>query len=375
MRLLSISQCRPGMKLGKNIYNEEGRVLLGIHMELTSTIIQRLANFGVDFIYVFDDRTEDVLVPDMIHEETRIKTIATIRNSFSNMMTETHNRRSSNRLSKDFRNVLDMIIDDISSHNEGMIMLMNLNLTDQYLFQHSMNVCVFACMIGMSKKYSRDELTTFGLGALLHDVGKTQVPLAILNKKEQLTNEEFDIIKKHAEAGYKLLKDEPNIPLLTAHCAFQHHERLDGSGYPRGIKGSEIHDYAQWIGLVDSFDAMTTHRVYRKTMLPHQAIEVIYTGSGTLFDKEKIEIFRDKVAMYPIGVSVKLHSGEGGIVVGINPSCPQRPILRIFEDQEGQSLHTPYEIDLAKHLSAMIVDINYDSDHKSGTIESNEIRE
>jgi HD-GYP domain-containing protein (c-di-GMP phosphodiesterase class II) len=368
MRLISIAQCHPGMKLGKNIYNEEGRVLLGANMELTSTIIHRLDSFGIDFLYVFDARTEDVRVPDMIQDETRIKTMATIRSSFGALMTDTHQRRSSNRLDKEFRIALNMIIEDLSSHQEGMIMLMNLSLTDHYLFQHSMNVCIFACMIGMSKKYSRDELATFGLGALLHDVGKTQVPPEILNKKGQLTKVEFEIVKKHTEKGYRLLKDEANIPLLTAHCAFQHHERLDGSGYPRGIKGAEIHEYAQWIGLVDSFDAMTTHRVYRNTMLPHQAIEVIYTGSGTLYDKEKIEIFRDKVAMYPIGVSVKLHSGEGGIVVGINPSCPQRPIIRIVEDRDGEALQAPYEIDLAKQLSAMIVDINYDSKIGSGTI-------
>lgn len=357
MRLISLSHCQPGMKLGKNIYNEEGRVLLSANMELTSTIIRRLDVFGIDFLYVFDDLTEDVTVPDMIREETRIKTMATIRSSFRSLMTDTHQRRSSNRFDKDLKIALDMILEDLSSHKDGMIMLMNISLTDHYLFQHSMNVCIFACMIGMSKKYSREELATFGLGALLHDLGKTQIPQEILNKKGQLTKDEFEIIKKHTEMGYQILKNEANIPLLTAHCAFQHHERLDGSGYPRGIKGSEIHDYAQWIGLVDSFDAMTTHRVYRKTMLPHQAIEVIYTGSGTLYDKEKIEIFRDKVAMYPIGISVKLHSGEVGVVVGIHPSCPQRPIIRIIEDEYGQTLQAPYEVDLTKQLSAMIVDI------------------
>ncbi len=371
MRLISISQCQPGMKLGKNIYSEDGRVLLGANMELTSSIIRRLQSFGIDFLYIFDALTEDIIVPDMIRDETRLKTMATIRSSFGAIMSDTHQRRSANRFDKDLKTALDMIIEDLQEHKEGMIMLMNISLSDHYLFQHSMNVCIFSCMLGMSKKYSREQLTTFGLGALLHDLGKTQIPPAILNKKTKLTEEEFEIIKMHTEKGYQLLRNEANIPLLTAHCAYQHHERIDGSGYPRGIKGTEIHEYAQWIGLVDSFDAMTTHRIYRRTMLPHEAIEVIYTGSGSLYDKEKIEVFRDKVAMYPIGVSVKLHSGEVGIVVGINPSCPQRPIIRIIEGEGGQALNAPYEIDLTKELSAMIVEINYATGSESGTINSN----
>jgi HD-GYP domain-containing protein (c-di-GMP phosphodiesterase class II) len=358
MRLLSISHCQPGMKLGKNIFNEEGRVLLGANMELTSTLIRKLQNYGIEYIYIVDARTEDVVVPDMIHDETRIKTIATIRTTFRSMMIDSNQRRNNGRLHQDFKNVLDMIIDDLSSHKSGMIMLMNLSVTDHYLFQHSMNVCIYACMLGMNKNYSRDDLTMLGLGSLLHDVGKTQIPPAVLNKKGQLTKDEFEIIKKHAELGFQILKKEANIPLISAHCAFQHHERLDGTGYPRGLKGSEIHEFAQWIGLVDSYDAMTTQRVYRSTLLPHEAMEIIYTGSGTLYDKEKIEIFRDKVAIYPIGISVKLHTGEAGVVVGINPSSPQRPTIRILEDPSGQAIHAPYEIDLSQQLSYMIVSIN-----------------
>src|SRR5690554_3565945 len=119
MRLISITQCQPGMKLGKNIYNEEGRVLLGSNMELTSTIIKRLHSYGIDFLYVFDSRTEDIVVPDMISDETRIRTMATIRSSFGSLMTDTHKRRSVNRFDRDLKSALDMIIEDVSNHKEG----------------------------------------------------------------------------------------------------------------------------------------------------------------------------------------------------------------------------------------------------------------
>jgi HD-GYP domain-containing protein (c-di-GMP phosphodiesterase class II) len=137
----------------------------------------------------------------------------------------------------------------------------------------------------------------------------------------------------------------------------QHHERLDGSGYPRGIRGEEIHDFAKWIGLVDSYDAMTTNRVYRAAMLPHQAMEVLYTGADSLYEKSKVEHFRDRVAIYPLGATVTLNTGETGVVVDVNSQFAQRPIVRILEDQEGQTLKEPYEIDLSTHLSVIVTGI------------------
>lgn len=340
--------------MGKHIFNEDGRVLLGAQIELTDALIQRLLQHGVEYIYIADERTDDIVVPDLIREETRVRAIAQIKTSFRSIMEDSGLRRNPGATAKEFKDVLTMILDDLSSHKEAMVMLLDINVTDHYLYQHSLNVCIYACSLGMHVGYGRTDLFTLGLGALLHDVGKMKIPLEILNKKERLTREEFDIIKKHAEYGYRILKDEANIPLISAHCALQHHERMDGSGYPRGIKGAEIHEFAQWIGLVDSYDALTTHRVYRSAMLPHQAMEILYTGAGTLYPIEKIQAFRDKIAMYPLGVNVQLHTGESGIVAEINDSCPHRPVVRILEDAFGRPVSEPYEIDLSKQLSVMI---------------------
>ena len=358
MRLIAINKCVPGMRLGKNIYSEDGRVLLGTHVELTSSFIERLKEHGITYIYIMDPRTEDVVVPDMISDETRRRALAQIRTTFKSLMENNNRRRAVGSLDKEIRGVLSLIIEDLSSHKEAMLMLMNMNVTDHYLFQHSMNVCIYACMLGMHQGYSRNDLMMLGLGALLHDIGKTQVPSHILNKKGALNEDEFAVIRQHAEIGFNLLRHETNIPLVTAHCALQHHERMDGSGYPRGIKGGDIHDFAQWIGLVDSYDAMTTHRVYRDTLLPHQAMEVIFTGAGTLYDLNKIQSFRDKVAIYPLGVSVRLHTGETGVVVDINSAFPQRPVVRVLEDSDGQPLTAPYEFYLSKKLSIMVAGIH-----------------
>lgn len=196
-----------------------------------------------------------------------------------------------------------------------------------------------------------------GLGSLLHDIGKTQIPQKLLFKPQKLDDEEYRQMRAHAEIGFRILKDEPNVPLLAAHCALQHHERYDGSGYPRGLKGSEIHEYAQLLGLADSYDALTSHRIYRPAMLPHQAVEVLYAGSGTLYSQRILEIFRDKVAIYPPGIMVNLSTGEMGVVARINSDTPHRPVVRVITNPSGETLQVPYELDLAKSLSVIITGV------------------
>lgn len=359
MILMPLQLCKPGMKLGKPIFNEEGLILLGERMELTESSLRRLEQFGINYIYVEDSRTEDIVVSDIVSAETRSRAVSEVRSNFRKLMEEAGGKKSlgSFQIGKTFRSVMEMIIDDISDNKNAMIMLMNIHASDQYLFHHSVNVCIYATVLGQAYGYSRDELMTLGLGALLHDIGKTKLPEALLQKPGKLTAEEYELIKKHTEYGFKLLKDEPNIPLLSAHVAFQHHERLDGSGYPRGIAGDHIHHYAQWVGLVDSYDAMTSVRSYRPPMLPHEAMEIIYTCSGTMYDKSKIELFRDKVAIYPVGILVRLNTGESGVVVDVNSAFPSRPVIRILTDSDDVPLTQPYEVDLSKKLNVSIKEV------------------
>ncbi|WP_438447553.1 HD-GYP domain-containing protein [Gorillibacterium sp. sgz5001074] len=360
MRLMPISMCKPGMRLGKKLYNEEGLVLLSEHVELTGMMLRRLQHHGIDFLYIDDPRTDDIVIPELLSDETRLAATKVIRSHFSKMMDDSGKKMAVNagNISKDFKNILNLMIDDLSRNKDAMIMLTSMQITDHYLFQHSMNVCIYSTLLGISEGYNREELTTIGLGALLHDIGKTKVDLQALKKPGRLTDEEFTEIKRHAMLGFQLLKDEPNIPLLSAHCALQHHERLDGSGYPRGIKGEEIHEYARWIGLVDAYDAMTTHRVYRTAMLPHQVMEILYTEAGTKFETRKVERFRDKIAIYPLGITVTLDSGESGVIVDLNANVPHRPVVRILTDETGNDLEVPYEVDLSKKLHVMIHSVN-----------------
>lgn len=367
--MMPVSLCRPGMKLAKKIYSDDGIVLLAEGVELTASLIRRLDECGISFLYIQDARLDDVHIPELLSEETHRRAVGAIRTAFREFAEQPGRRKSVTYpyIGRNMKQVMSMVLEDLSRNEDAMIMLMNMQTVDHYLYSHSMNVCVYSTMLGMAYGYSNDELITLGLGALLHDVGKTQISMQVLLKPGMLSSYEFDEMKRHTERGYYLLKDEPGIPLLAAHCAYQHHERLNGTGYPRGLKGDEIHDFAKWIGIVDSYDAMTSHRIYRDAMLPHQAVEALYSGSGTLYDTAMLKLFRDKVAIYPIGVAVKLNTGQNGVVVDINAACAHRPVVRILTDEDGVDLKAPYDMDLSKNLTVLVSGITFENQKLDNT--------
>lgn len=357
MRLVSVNRLQAGMKLGKKIYNDEGLVLLADGVELTDALIKRLARIDIGYIYIEDAVTEDIVIPGMLQDDTRNQALKVIRGQFQQMSGASGMTKGFYHLDKKFSKVMDSILEDLSSQEDPMIMLLDMHTADNYLYVHSLNVCLYTLVLGIAHGYTREELRVIGLGALLHDIGKTQIPVKIVQKPGMLSDEEFRIMQAHTEIGYKILKDEPNIPLLAAHCALQHHERIDGSGYPRGLTGPQIHEYAKWLGVADSYDAMTSNRIYKKAMLPHQAVEALYVGSGTLYEQKQLELFRDRVAIYPLGLTVRLSTGESGVVVKIDPSMPHRPVVRVLNGPEGEAL-TPYERDLRKALSVVIAGVS-----------------
>ncbi|MDT3425128.1 putative nucleotidyltransferase with HDIG domain [Paenibacillus forsythiae] len=353
MRLVPINRLQEGMRLGRKIYNDEGLVLLSDGVVLNASLISRLSRIDIGYVYIHDELTEDVEIPDILQGETRNQALKTIRTQFQEMSGASGIRKGFYHLDKKFSKVMDSILDDMSGQEDPMIMLHDMHTTDNYLYSHSLNVCLYTLVLGIAYGYSRSDLNMLGLGALLHDIGKTQIPVKIVQKPGMLNDEEFRHMQAHTEIGFKILKEEPNIPLLVAHCALQHHERINGSGYPRGLLGPQIHEFAKWIGVADSYDAMTSSRVYKKAMLPHQAVEALYVGSGTLYEQQQLEIFRDRVAIYPIGLHVRLSNGETGVVVRIDPSLPHRPVVRVIEGPEREKI-TPYELDLRKTLSVII---------------------
>jgi HD-GYP domain-containing protein (c-di-GMP phosphodiesterase class II) len=347
------------MRLGKPIHNNEGQVLVAHRFELNQTVINRLKKMGIDYIYVDEPQTEDILVEEGLKDETRQRLTATLKSIMQAVTSSSGYPRFEGKLLQQCSRSIQLVAEDLRYDKNDAFMLMNMHMFpsndyEQHFIQKSMNVCVYAAKIGLSENFSKDELFEFTLGALLHDIGSLKISRQILNKRGTLSPYEYEEVKKHPEYGFKILTDERSIPPLAARSTLQHHERLDGSGYPFGLKQADIHTFAQWIGLLETYDSLTHPRAHREALLPHEAIEILYGGAGILYDLDKVKMFRNKVPIFPIGLSVKLSSGESGVVSKVFSDAKHRPVVRVLKDANGIYLKQPYEVDLSRNLSIMI---------------------
>lgn len=362
MRLIFTQACTPGMRLGKAIWNEEGQILLGARVELTPHLINRLYKLGYDFLYIEDVHTEDISIEDPISEETRRLALSVISSAYSKFSQDLGflSLHEYELATKAITHVVGLILDELTgSKPADAITLANFNILkpgswNKYYTQNGLNCSLYASLIGILGGMERDKLEELAIGAMLHDIGNCRIPARLLRKAEKLTGTEYKLVQKHTEHGFEILKNDPNIPAASALCALQHHERMDGTGYPYGIADGRIHPYAKWVSLIDAYDAMTNPRSYRPPLLPHHALEALFAGAGTCFDVTTVETFRNRVAIYPPGIPVRLNTGEQGVVAGVNRSVIQRPVVRVLQNEHGEYLKVPYEIDLSKKLSVMI---------------------
>ncbi|WP_339288168.1 HD-GYP domain-containing protein [Ureibacillus sp. FSL K6-0786] len=362
MRLISINAAKPGMIMGRAIFNESGHPLVQRHVKMTEGIIRRLKQMNIQYIYIEDEISKDIVVEETVPLELRAKAVSNIERSFRQM--KGLNSRDAafvlDKQSKKLNFLVDDLLKTIFSNNEMLTIITDTYLYDEALFQHSFNVTLYSLAIAKELGYPYEDLRTIGIGALLHDVGKMVLPLEILHKPGQLTDEEFAIMKLHTRYGFNILRNLHTVSLLVAHCALQHHERLDGSGYPRGLVDNEIHPYAKIIAVADVFDAVTSNRVYRDKMLPSEGIDLIESDSGTLFEKRVVDALIKSVVHYPNGTVLCLSDGRRGIVAKQNTKQSSRPYVRIFEEN-GMLLESTYLLNLEEfpQVEILRVDTEY----------------
>ena len=362
MRLISIAALREGMTVGRTIWNEAGHPLLQKGVVINDVILNRLNQLSLQYIYVEDKLSVGINVEETIQPEVRNKAVHAITSSFHAVRDADVEQASFvlDQQSKALGNLIDDLLISILESDEILMVLTDAYMYDEYLYQHSFQVTLYSLAIAKELGYSYEDLRIIGIGAMLHDVGKMLIPTEILQKPDRLTDDEFDIMKMHATYGFDMLRNLHSVSLVVAHCAFQHHERLDGSGYPRGILRDEIHHFAKIISVADVYDAVTSTRVYRSKMLPSQGIAIIESGSGTQFEPEIVEALRRSIVHYPNGTIVLLSDGRRGVVCKQNNEVPDCPFIRIFEEDD-EILTATYEIDLSLEEFVTIekVDLEY----------------
>lgn len=218
---------------------------------------------------------------------------------------------------------------------------------DNYLLEHSVNLSVLMSLFGNYRGLSEDVLHQTIVGALLHDLGKILTPDEILHKPGRLSLEEFEVMKLHARHSRDILASTEGIGELTVITAAQHHERLDGTGYPEGLKGDEISEYGRMVAITDVYDAITADRVYHKGMTPTQGLKKLLEWSGDHLDPLLVKQFIRCIGLYPVGSMVLLESGRLGVVVETNEEDQRLPAVRVMYHTKFRMPITVKTIELA----------------------------
>ena len=250
--------------------------------------------------------------------------------------------------------VVEDLLDSLDRNTDALLSLCKLRQVDDYTYTHCVNVSVLAALFARGLGISGDELYNIGMGGLFHDMGKALIPAKILNAPRRLSTSEMTIVKRHPQLGYEALCEYPNVPQPALQMALEHHEQYCGEGYPNQLPGKSISVAGRIGGVVDTFDALSSRRVYKEPMSLPKSLSILYSMRGKEFFPDMVERFIRLLGVYPIGSPVELEDGSKAVVSAVNIASPLQPKVILVSDRDGKSLGKR-ECDLAAAGNPAIV--------------------
>ena len=311
----------------------------------TVSVAENEAQVDAELNQVAQAQREIAPTPVAVEIERAAKICAQAKRAVTSMFQEARMGKAVNAASA--QKLVEEISDSVSRNPGALISLARLKTADDYTYMHSVAVC--ALMIALAKQLGLDEQETrsAGVAGLLHDLGKAMMPMDVLNKPGKLTDEEFAIIKKHPEEGHKLL-DGSGADAMAFDVVLHHHEKTDGSGYPKGLKDAEISLYAKMGAVCDVYDAITSNRPYKAGWDPAESLRKMAEWANGHFDPRVFQAFVKSLGIYPIGSLVKLDSGRLGLVVEQTEKSLLAPRVKVFYSTRSHTRIKPEIIDLSR---------------------------
>ena len=345
MRRITVKYAKKGMVLGASVYDSFGNLLLDSYIRLDDDCLKIMLNNGVGEILLDDWRVADVPVQPLVSPEIEGKAAQALRK----LMLDNQGKSniSVNNLEQISRTINSMS-QELALDSCGEASVTSICSEGTYIYVQPTKASSLCLLLGKRLGYTTSELTHLGIAALLKDVGYIAIPPESLHQPDLLTERELVKIRQHPSFGYELLNQHNITSGEIANAVLQHHERWNGSGYPYGLKKTEISRFAQIIAIADTYTALLSQRPGRKTYMPHEAIEYIMAYSGDQFSPDLVELFVRQVPCYPSGLTVKLNTKEIGIISDANLGFVGRPTVRICYDEDNGALSKPYDIDLSK---------------------------
>jgi HD-GYP domain-containing protein (c-di-GMP phosphodiesterase class II) len=361
------------MVLGRTLYAENGNTLLRPGVQLTQRLIDAIQTRRFSYIYVWDGVADDVAPEEVISDSVRATARRHVHDLFAIMEHVSASGPSGTVPTKEQKTARSMvsqlsldvgkIVDEILTA-ETLTGVTSIKSHDNYTFEHSIEVTVAGVMLGRRLHLSQDDTRQLALGCLLHDIGKTFVPIDVLNKPSRLTDAEFDLVKQHPQSGYDAVRDIiSDQALIARHVVWQHHERQDGKGYPRGLKGhNNIQHHwsnrfepgrillcAEIAAVADVYSALASDRPYRPAMEASEIIATLRQMSGTHLNQEVVYNFLAILPVFPVGTQVIITSGgfQGcrGVVIGVRSVAIDRPRVRVLRSPDDEPIEKA-ELDL-----------------------------
>lgn len=344
MRFVPVKHLDGKENLALNITNANMQTLLKKGATLSPKILDRIQKSGVQSVYVSDPAVDDLIdedVHDTISPELRSASVNQVMKSFDRFQSRVQEQRkvmkygdSGQDLFGSIKDISNDLINEILLSKNTRVMMNDIKTTSDYHYKHSVNVAVLSLIIGTEMGLSTIDLQNLAYGALLSDFGMNFIDEAILLKEDQVTASEFKKIMEHVETGYGHINENTVFNAHVKSIIMHHHERMDGSGYPNGLKGDEIHPLARIVMIADVYDAMTSDRPYRLAHTQHEAIEYIMAHADTHFDFKIANIFARKIVPYPVGTYVMLSTDQQAVVIRNNNQHPLRPVVRLFNGRD-----------------------------------------
>lgn len=401
MRRILVKYAKPGMVLARDLHDGSGHVAIGKGTQLTDRWVQALAFLGASELVILDDRFQDVSVSPMITPELEGTVSETLREALGRIaavvsgevaapcpVPDREGLGGASAAAREpldaghLRHLVEQMVQQLYPEIQGDPTISGWHSWRDAAHVLPMKIAALALVLGKEAGMTETDLVDLGLAALLQNVGYVMVrppelverpgalweEMAFVNawrtesggqpmpKVEPLGENELQVVWRHPLYGAEILKQCQGVNDSVRSIIVQHHERWNGSGYPYGLKGSEISVAARILGMCDAVCSTASKKPYRQPFQPYEATELLVACSRVLYDPDLVQLFLENVPAFPAGVMVKLNEGEVGIVVNANLGMVGRPRVRVCYDRDGNQLETPFELDLAEdeHASRLV---------------------
>lgn len=326
-----------GMIIAKDIFTLDGILIVPSETELTAKLISKINVHKVDDIIIQIDSSKEEGKKAQINYKPTNETAAFLEFSFKYDQQVTQVQEHLSHIVQTGMinpNNLSSLVSDIitttATRSQLFTYMCRLHSSDDVTYSHSINVSLYASILGRWLNLNDLEIKDLALAGLLHDIGKIKVDQVILNKKETLSAAEFNLLKEHTTFGYEIVL-ESDLPIGIKQAILLHHEKMNGRGYPLGLSWDHIHDYAKIVSIVDIYDAMTSDRPYHKRFHPFQVIEMFEKECYGILDTKYLYVFLEHIAQNFLGDTIALNNGDIGEIIFINKQFPSKPLIQLSQ--------------------------------------------